>query len=49
MKSSVLLGLICMLAISCGDTKKEKKEIESKVSEVPEKLKVLIVDGQNNH
>lgn len=49
MKNSVVLGLFWLLVISCGETKKEIKQGNPQVSEVSKKLKVLLVDGQNNH
>lgn len=48
-KNTIILSLVCILAFSCGETKKQNKTAATQERNVTEKLKVLLVDGQNNH
>lgn len=50
MKLNWIIGLLVVVTISCGKAKKEKKEEPQPQETTPtSKLKVLIIDGQNNH
>ncbi|UWX56423.1 hypothetical protein NYZ99_09645 [Maribacter litopenaei] len=46
MKRSIWFLLIALLVIAC---KEKEKQNENTVAKAPEKLKALILDGQNNH
>lgn len=48
-KKAIILSLVCLFAFSCGETKKQKETKATQDAKLSKKLKVLIVDGQNNH